>query len=86
MMCGHMHEYLRIDANTKTYHPNSISAVYTKKFPDTYQLPFPVIILDDKAGTEVKVSPAEININTFLTAPDGSVKQVIDTIKIKAKK
>ena len=86
MMCGHMHEYMRIDAGSKSYHPNSISAVYVKKFPETYKLPFPVIICDDKSGTEVKISPSEININTFWSGADGSIKQNIDNIKIKEKK
>ena len=86
MLCGHMHEYMRIDANSTTYHPNSISAVYIKNFPETYNLPFPVIICDDKSGTEVTVSPSEININTFFANPDGSIAKNIDNIKVKAKK
>lgn len=84
LLCGHMHQYMRVEANQTAYHPNTDSN-HARKNPEVFKLPFTMLSLYNPSGTSVEVSPSEITVNTFLTSADGSLKKHIDTIVVKAK-
>lgn len=84
MLCGHLHEYVRVDAGKTEYHPNTLSK-YVKKILPPFALPFTLLAFDNKSAASVAVSENELNIDTFITASDGTVEENIDKITIKAR-
>lgn len=85
ILCGHMHAYIRLDANATRYHENSRSG-YARRNPETTPLPCPMLVNTSNSVMDCKVSPEKIDISIFVPDKDGKVLEVLDEVTIKAKK
>ena len=81
MICGHIHEYQRINAGENKFSPETRSKRAQRK-PVTRVNPFPVIVHTNTAGLDCRVSEKDMTF-TVLEVLDGKEATVIDRIKIK---
>ena len=85
ILCGHMHAYIRLDANSKNYHEKS-RAVHCKRSPITTPLPCLMLVNTNSSVTECKVSPDKLEFTVFTPDKDGKILEIIDTVSVKASK
>lgn len=81
MLCGHMHQYMRLDANSNTYNPATRSS-YALRNPQAEKWPFPVIVNSNNTFIECKVSDRKLTFNVFTADKNGDLKEKIDSIVI----
>lgn len=79
MLCGHMHNYMRIDANSSSYNPATRSN-YALRFPIVEKWPFPIIVNSNNTFVECKVKNDKLTFYVFAADKNGDLKEKIDTI------
>lgn len=85
ILCGHMHAYMRLDANSNRYHEKS-TARHSKRSPITTPLPCTMLVNSNSTALDCRVSPEKLEIIVFVPDKDGKVSKVIDTVTIKPQK
>lgn len=80
LLAGHIHSYMRVDANSDSYHPVTRSR-YAERFPKTMLSPFPVVVSDNDTVMECRVTPSSMELNVIRPGNDGK-SEVVDRVSI----
>ena len=85
VICGHLHQYIRQDANAKKFDEKSNASWLKAKKPLTV-IPYHMIVNSTNAVLEGTVSPEKLEIRIWEPVNGGKDQKLFDTISIKAKK
>ena len=85
VLCGHMHTYIRQDADAKTFHANSNPGWLRKKRPVT-AVPYYMIVNSTNRILEAKLSPESLDIRILAPVDGGKGEKEVDRITIKPRK
>ncbi len=85
VICGHLHQYIRQDANAEKFDEKSSASWLKAKKPLTV-IPYHMIVNSTNAVLEGTVSPEKLEIRIWEPVKGGKDQKLFDTISIKAKK